>query len=172
MKKLFGSLVGAALVLTIIATAHAAVIFNGTTGTGWAGKGDVQSAFGWNNARMQQNHTSITFEYDETTTASWQCEWYTGPDHNISHHSQSFNRTRSIGGVLGDRDRKTGQWTGWHLTGFTDSYSTGGNVTPSCPGNPEGNGNSGEKTVVEGSVNVVTAGGLYAVFGGDRRLIN
>src|SRR4051794_13995537 len=38
------------------------------TGKGFVGKGEVQSAFGWNNATMQTNHTSITFSTTQAAT--------------------------------------------------------------------------------------------------------
>jgi hypothetical protein len=48
--------------LTVVGTAAATVTFN-TDGTGFVGKGDVQTALGWKNAQFQRNASDITFTY-------------------------------------------------------------------------------------------------------------
>ena len=170
------SLLMAAAALVGSATlAIAAVIFDPATGTGWVGKGDVQTAFGWNNAAMQRNHLAITFEYDATTTYTWTCQWTTGPDQNQTLHTQPRTKTHGVAGTIGNTDRRTGQWTGWFLTGYTDGGPDAGSddFVPTCPGNEGGDGNSGGKTVVEGSLESTSSGGgLFAVYNGDRRQIN
>ena len=50
----------ATLALTIPA-AHAAVTFDLATGTGFVGKGDVQTALGYNNAQLQKNASTLVF---------------------------------------------------------------------------------------------------------------
>jgi hypothetical protein len=50
----------ATLALTIPA-ANAAVTFDPATGTGFVGKGDVQSALGYNNTQLQKNANSLVF---------------------------------------------------------------------------------------------------------------
>jgi hypothetical protein len=45
------------------ATAFAEVNFNESTYSGFVSKGDVQSAFGWNNAQLQINADKITFTW-------------------------------------------------------------------------------------------------------------
>ena len=50
----------ATLALTIPA-AHAAVTFDPATGTGFVGKGAVQSALGYNNAHLQKNASTLVF---------------------------------------------------------------------------------------------------------------
>jgi Spy/CpxP family protein refolding chaperone len=52
MKKFKMTLMAIALLSISIAT-FAAVTFNPSTGIGFVGKGDVQNAFGWNNADLQ-----------------------------------------------------------------------------------------------------------------------
>jgi hypothetical protein len=140
-------------------------------GFGWVGKGEVQTVFGLNNARMQAAHTRVVFDYEATTVYSWQCEWYTGADHNLSHHTHPQTTSRAVSAAIGSGSRPTGQWTGWNLTGFEGATATGGDFTATCPGNDAGNGNSGEKTVVDGSVTSTTTGGLFASIDGDRRLL-
>jgi hypothetical protein len=168
-KSLILAAAGIALAAT---TAFAIVSFDPATGTGWVGKGDVQTAFGWNNAAMQQRHTQITFEYDATTQYSWVCEWTTNEGKKGEQtHTQNLTRTVGVAGVIGNSDRRTGQWTGWFLTGFASGGAgSDGDFVPFCPGNPEGNGGSGEKVVVDGSLTETPLGaGLYAVYNGDRR---
>lgn len=44
---------------TLATVAIAAVTFDPVTGTGFVGKGDVQTAFGWNNQQLQQNADGV-----------------------------------------------------------------------------------------------------------------
>lgn len=60
--RLLGLLIGSIASLTVIGTAAATVSWD-ARGTGFVGKGDVQSAFGWNNAQFQANASGITFTY-------------------------------------------------------------------------------------------------------------
>lgn len=166
MKKqsIFGAI--AAIAVTASA-AYAIVTYNPATG-GWAGKGDVQTAFGWNNKVMQNNHQAITFEYDATVGYSFECEWYTGPDHNRTYHLQEKTVTFGVAGTIADTDRKTGQWTGWFLGAIVGDVGEATEPVDSDCG-AEGNG---MKSIVEGSVQPLSSGGgLFAVFTGDRRQI-
>jgi hypothetical protein len=138
---------------------------------GFVGKGDVQTAFGWNNARMQANHTDVTFEYDNTVTISWVCTWTTGPTHNRQTHSTNYTFTTGVAATIASESRRTGQWTGWILSPV-DLSGSGQQPNPDCNGNPFGGGNSGGKVVDQESITVTPAGGgLYAIHNGDRRLL-
>jgi hypothetical protein len=53
-------LVSVVAALAVVGTATAAVTFH-SDGTGFVGKGDVQNAFGWNNAQFKANAPGITF---------------------------------------------------------------------------------------------------------------
>lgn len=44
-----------------ISAAQAAVTFNSETGTGFVGKGDVQTVLGYNNSQLQRNASSLVF---------------------------------------------------------------------------------------------------------------
>jgi hypothetical protein len=173
MKRSAMTVAGLVAVGLLTAATYMSVSFNVTTGAGWVGKGDVQMAYGWANKAMQQNHTAVTFEYEQSTNYSWVCEWTTGEGtRGEQTHTKDMSETFSVGGVIGNTDRKTGQWTGWFLNGYTSGGpgNSGEGFTPDCNGNSTGNGASGEKTVVEGSLtSTVTGGGLYANFNGDRR---
>jgi hypothetical protein len=139
------------------------VNYNPATG-GFSGKGDVQTLFGLNNAKMQAVHESVVFEYDLTTTFSFECEWYTGPDHNRRHHTNTKTDTFGVNAIVASDSRKTGQWTGWFLSPI-DLSSTTQPTDADC--GAEGNE---MKSIVDGSVEVLgTAGGLFASIGTDRR---
>lgn len=56
----------------------ASVTFDPTTGAGFVGKGDVQTAFGWNNQALQANAADVTFSYNAVDTYSATCSWITG----------------------------------------------------------------------------------------------
>lgn len=54
--------------------ASAAVTFDLETGTGFVGKGDVQSLMGWNNRELQNNAAGIGFRYIEAVQYDVFCE--------------------------------------------------------------------------------------------------
>jgi len=171
--KFRSAVLSLAAVASFATAAYAAVTFDTNTGMGWVGKGDVQTVFGWANRTMQANHTQVTFEYEQTAVYGFDCEWYTG-SRNVRRHEISVTRAFQVGASILSDSRRTGQWTGWHLNGFSSGApgALPDESTLSCNGNPEGDGYSGEKTVVAGSVELQSAsGGLYAVFGGDKRLL-
>jgi hypothetical protein len=60
--RIWALLIGSIASLTVIGTAAATVTWD-AHGTGFVGKGDVQSAFGWNNAQFRANSAGITFTY-------------------------------------------------------------------------------------------------------------
>ena len=79
MKKLFSGLAAGALAMGIMASsAFAAVTFDPATGTGFVGKGDVQTAMGWNNAELQKNAENLKFTYVTETTYAVAVTWTTG----------------------------------------------------------------------------------------------
>ncbi|MDY0908802.1 hypothetical protein [Microbacterium sp. CFBP9034] len=94
MRKTFlGLAVIAALAapLALGATAHAATL--DTAGKGLVGKGEVQSAFGWNNAKMQ-GATLIGFTFS-TTQAATQSVSQDASQVVTEHGSQTVVRTLS-----------------------------------------------------------------------------
>ena len=68
--------------LLAAAAAWASVTFDPVTGAGFVGKGDVQSAFGWNNAQAQANIPSITFFVRVTQQRTQTCQ--TEPQHVVT----------------------------------------------------------------------------------------
>jgi hypothetical protein len=125
-----------------------AITLNGD-GTGFIGKGDVQAAFGWNNATMQQRHTAVTFSYELSVGYTFACEWWTGPDHNLTYHSNTKSKSTELTASLAADSRKTGQWTGWNI----GDVPTGGAGAPDAPVDADcGAVGNGMKSIVEGSV--------------------
>ncbi|MEU0217673.1 hypothetical protein ABZ281_22310 [Streptomyces sp. NPDC006265] len=64
----------AAAVLVVAGPAAASVALDPATGTGFVGKGDVQTSFAWNNKQLQTNSDGVSFTYATTTHYSAVCE--------------------------------------------------------------------------------------------------
>ncbi len=151
------------------AAALATVTFDTSTGNGFVGKGDVQSAFGWNNADLQARAAGVTFTYEFTDSYTAVCTWTTGEGtpgervHNVSH---------TTGVAIDDnvtyRPRVHMQIDGFILTGFEGTFDSGEVpvVGGPCPGNP---GTGGVWTSV--TSNGGGQGGLYVNYGGTKVLI-
>jgi hypothetical protein len=84
-------IIGLALAGAIVTSAAvmAAVVFNPATGEGFVGKGDVQSAFGWNNARLQSNAGGVTFTFGAEVEQSVVCQHETGSQTLTRHGTRS-----------------------------------------------------------------------------------
>lgn len=168
MKK--AHVVGLALagVIATSAAALAAIEWTPENG-GFVGKGDVQSAFGWNNATMQANSEAVSFVFESTGGYSFECEWWTGPSHNRTHHVNTKTIEADVNAVVTGSRRITGQFTGWTLDALGESADAAEYPVDSDCG-AEGNG---MKTIVPGSIEALSGSGgaLYADFNGDRRLL-
>jgi len=119
--------------------ASATVTFNPETGTGFAGKGDVQLAFGWNNAQLQARAAGVTFTYVASEVYTAVCTWTTGEGtrgeqtHNVGHTT-----TVGVAGTIAYDVRVRNQITGFNLTGFSGTPTSTGSVPVVggvCPGN-------------------------------------
>lgn len=129
-SKIGAAIAGLALALAC-GSAAAEVSFDPATGTGFVGKGDVQSAFGWNNAKLQQNAAAVTFTF-EAQDGGWEyvCEWWTGPDHNRKVHQVTKTVGLSIGGEITHDARTRNQLTGFILLGYTNGFETDEGAVP------------------------------------------
>jgi len=161
----------AALGLAFVATAAvASVTFYPATGTGFVGKGDVQSAFGWNNAALQQNINGISFTYNSTVTYSGTCFWVTGPEQNRKEHTVEHKKSTNVAGKVQWDARTHHQVDGIYLTGFGDSVESGGQIPvigSPCPGNPGTGAVYIDVQVVPGS----STGGLYVHYNGGTGVL-
>jgi len=152
------------------ATAFAAVSFDADTGTGTVGKGDVQDAFGWNNAALQNNAAGVSFSYEATTTYAALCTFTTGEGtRGENTHYVPHTIALSIGSDVLHNVRKHHQVDGFELTGFGDSFTETGTV-PAVGGPCMGNqGHAGIWTGVEQLAG--GEGGLYVKYGTTRVLL-
>jgi hypothetical protein len=149
-----------AIALAATATAALAIVtFDPGTGAGFVGKGDVQIAFGWNNAQLQNRAGGITFTYNDSATFDVRCEWNTetGND-SIIHHDITVPRHRNISAAIEYDARVRTQITGFKLKKFASNLIIDGNVPQvgdTCPGN------SDHGLVTEVTPTGSTGGGLY-----------
>ena len=201
MKKLLGIGIILTVLITLIGGPVAAsVTFNPGTGSWFVGKGDVQTAFGWNNTLLQTNASGVTFMYQTTATYEVITAWATGtPAAPISLHSHLETVTTTVGtsaAVNGDSRQTKGQkqFTGFNLSGF-NAVTTAGEV-PQVSGTVsyvtytwtdrkgvtnetdqlpvDENGNlymEGNNKAVLSVTLLDSTGGLYASFGGASVLV-
>ena len=130
MKKYIVAI--AALVALAVPTAALASVAVDANGNGYVGKGDVQSAFKWNNADFDQFAAGLTFSTGTVTTVynnSWICldgSTYNQPRTQVLAQTLQATPVKSSNGK---------QITGWDLTnvGSTKVLSDTG-VPAVCPG--------------------------------------
>jgi hypothetical protein len=131
----------AAAALTAVAfagPASASVTVN-PDGTGFVGKGDVQTVLGLNNAQMQT--TPVTFTKKSTTTQffDWTCvkTVVTGNGTVKETRQEHANvTTTDVTAVVSNVARVKNQITGYNLTGFgatTTTSTVDGPAPLSCP---------------------------------------
>lgn len=151
-----GVAASAALLLGGVAQAYT---LDTVTGAGFVGKGEVQTPFGWNNAKLQANASGVTFTYDTTDSYDAVCTFTTGEGtrgervHNVTHSTST-----SVASAVAFDPRVKTQVTGFTLKGFGTQVVTGEvpAVDGPCPGNQ---GTDGVWTSV---VKTGSTGGLYA----------
>lgn len=111
---------------------HASVTFDASTGTGFVGKGDVQSLYGWNNAGLQANAASVQFAAFGTSVVRWECT------NAKNAHVMVRERVTTGGGLLVHEVRLNPQEgaTGFPLLGYAAGVTTpttDGPALNSCP---------------------------------------
>jgi hypothetical protein len=169
-KSIIAFALTGALVTTV--TVLADVDFDGATGIGFVGKGDLQSAdaFGWNNAEAQVNIPYVTYTVEAVHTEKQGCHPTGEPPSTANlvgyrHHSQTGT------GVVLSELRIHQQIDGIYLIGYGpdgivygdfddpvgDNGETAGNACPGFPGTHPAFGWIDEGTVITG---------LFATFNG------
>jgi len=146
MKKrmLFASGAAAALI-AMSGAAHALVTID-PDGTGFVGKGDVQTVAGWNNKQLQDNAASVAFRVSARSASTWTCtrvvELGNG---SVNEIVQQRATTTTTQGVLSSAARenskgKDGSVTGFHLLGYAGpvTVTVDGPAVGSCPAGPSG----------------------------------
>ncbi len=155
MKKFTGIATGLVACVAMSVIVYAAVVVD-ENGVGFVGKGDVQNVYGWNNAQLQANAEHVRFRFVAITQAEWECEWWTGPEHNRKYHANNKEVVTELSANIAydARKNKQGQITGFNLNGFVgepEVYGDGGE--PGDCGGGDGSGNGGNnKRLVEGSL--------------------
>ena len=166
-KTAAAAVMGAGLLLAAAGSASAYTM--DSAGVGWVGKGEVQTAYGWNNKAMQDNVGGVTFAYDSTSTYEVVCEF----DNPGGHHVITNTKRSSVNAAVGSDARnnssgKQGPMTGWYLTGLGAVTSTGGALPAVGDGCP---GNSGLGAIASVTQTGTGTGGLYALWSGQSRLL-
>jgi len=168
MKCAAAAAIGAGILLAAAGSASAYTM--DSAGVGWVGKGEVQSAYGWNNKTMQDNVGGVTFVYDSTSTYEVVCEFDTpGGNHHVITNTKRSSVKATVGtDARNNSSGKQGPMTGWYLTGFGAVTSTGGAVPAVGDGCP---GNSGLGAITSVTQTGTGTGGLYALWSGQSRLL-
>lgn len=156
--------------MAVASPAMAAVTFDAATGTGFVGKGDVQTVFNWTNKALQTNASTVDFRVDSTVETTWTCtklqELGNGDINEVVIERTTTTTTQ---GLVTDIARenskgKDGAVTGFFLMGYegTPVIETDGKVVGSCP-----SVNSG--FVYDGNAAAtVTGGGLQVTHDGTN----
>lgn len=161
---LIGGAVAGALIVG--STAGAAVTPNYDAdgkfdGTGFVGKGDVQDAFGWNNAATKANAGLVSFEYENVTRETKECRNREGTGSSavwVVVGTRTISEGVEAATVSEARKNKQEEITGYTLTGFDGTPE----VTEESEQCPEGTQPNGE--VLDSQ----SGEALYVVFDGDR----
>lgn len=165
MKKYLGTgIIIATLIGLLAAPVFAAVTFDPATGTGFVGKGDVQTPFGWNNAKLQQNAGNLVFSFDSTETYDVTVEWDTG-NHNVTHHVIEVHRTSTVSANVLYDARTHKQVDGFVLRGYGAVTMTGGSI-PNV-----GDEFGGPGHIVTNVELVSTTGGVLTVSNGSASAV-
>ena len=174
MRKSILGLVAIAAIATPLAFASSAnAVVAVTDGTGFVGKGDVQDAFGWNNAQLQANAAGVTFTFESDAQYAQSCM----KDNARQTIYKDFKKTVDVDAAVTILTRKNSQGavTGFSLLGFDGEAEAADMPDDLCnPGNADPSGwvvdPSGaypEVTQIGGSA----LGGLFVNFGGESVLL-
>lgn len=154
MRKLI-TIASLAVLAVAIASpfANAAVSYDDAR-VGHVDKGDVQSLFGWNDSKMQQNAAKVTFtnKQSDTLAVSWMCT-------NGKTHSGSLSGTIIRPLDVATVTNKAGKVTDWTLKGFngsgTQENTSTGQELYTCPAGSDWDWMSPATTSSFTSTNVV-----------------
>lgn len=112
------------------------VNYSPTTGTGFVGKGDVQTVLAMNNAQLQKAAGSLVFTYVLTNTYEVVNAWASGNVDNpvsLNYHTATVTTTAVLNDVVTylSRNNPKSDVTGFNLTGFGATTVTGTIPVPS-----------------------------------------
>jgi hypothetical protein len=120
MKKVLTGAAAGVLAFSLFASAaFGAVNLDADSGKGFVGKGEVQSAFGWNNAQLQANAEKVQFVYTTETKYEVTVEWTTGEGNKGEKtHTVTHKRDSSFSSSIAADARRNNQVNGFNLNGF------------------------------------------------------
>ena len=124
-RTVSATVLSAALLAT---PALASVTFDPNSGVGFVGKGDVQSAFGWNNQKLQEQALNLTFGTRQKIEYEFDC----ARDIGMQHIVVTQERTNNILSIVRYDARTHKQVDGFNLTGYGASITVGPPIA--CPG--------------------------------------
>ena len=152
----FNKLLALSALLATSLTATAAVTYD-ANGVGFVGKGDVQLLFGWNNATLQANASSLQFQLLTVSGATWQCLGYNPQNKPVltTHGLEGSTVESSVAIEL--RKNNQGSVTGFVLNGANVASVTYTEVG-TCPSPNEKAKWVQQPAMVEGSL-VYSGGG-------------
>jgi len=112
------------------------VNYSPTTGTGFVGKGDVQTVLAMNNAQLQKAAGSLVFTYVLTNTYEVVNAWASGNVDNpvsLNYHTATVTTIAVLNDVVTylSRNNPKSDVTGFNLTGFGATTVTGTIPVPS-----------------------------------------
>jgi hypothetical protein len=138
MKRYIAATI-AALALTV-GVAAAAVTFDQATGTGSAGKEDVQAALGLSDAQLDRSASAVQFRVFSLTTGDivWECGYF---DSSSGELVRTLDRDEAFRGTSAQRvgdsvTRAGGAVTGFELTGYVGEPKTTAHWSGPKPGTP------------------------------------
>jgi hypothetical protein len=141
-SKILKTTLGITACLAVAGVTYAAVILN-PDGTGFVGKGNVQTIYGWNNKALQDNAGDVMFRaFSETETVStWTCSRINAAGREVVT-PRNNETTLTTPGLLSKLPReksngKDGPITGFNLLGYDGTPLvvpvTDGQPLYSCP---------------------------------------
>ena len=157
---IWGAIAATAAVILTATAAGAAVTFDPDTGTGFVGKGDVQTALGWNNKTLQTAEANGAIEFTYNAVTSQETSWDCYNENNGHTQERTRSTTTTVTGVTAHTARERNQITGFYLDGYAEGSSqdteTDGPPLHSCPpANSSfvlGSTYVGEPTVISGGL--------------------
>lgn len=105
-----------------VATVAMAEVTLHPDGTGFVGKGDVQLALGYNNKQLQDNASSLIFQYQEKTKYRGFC---VTEDKQGELKEKNVVENANINSMVAYDARTNKQITGFNLLGFTGKIKDG-----------------------------------------------
>lgn len=132
--------------LALATPALATVTFDPATGTGFVGKGDVQTVFTWTNKALQENAPTVDFRVNSVAETSWTCtKTVIQGNDEVREIVQQRSTTTTTQGLVTTVARenskgKDGAVSGFYLKGYEGSpvLGTDGPEPGSCPSDPSG----------------------------------